>query len=49
MSAAEEKAIAELTVRALKAMYTDTSYTLFFNIVDRFRELTGMKSSNDPT
>ena len=41
MSAAEGQAIAELTVRTLKAMRTDTSFTLFFNLVDHFRELTG--------
>lgn len=41
MSSAEGQAIAELTVRTLKAMRTDTSFTLFFNLVDRFRELTG--------
>ena len=41
MSAAEGQAIAELTVHTLKAMHTDTSFTLFFNLVDHFRELTG--------
>lgn len=41
MSAAKGQAIAELTVRTLKAMHTDTSFTLFFNLVDHFRELTG--------
>ena len=41
MSAAKGQAIAELTVHTLKAMRTDTSFTLFFNLVDRFRELTG--------
>ena len=41
MSAAEGQAIAELTVHTLKAMRTDTSFTLFFNLIDRFRELTG--------
>ena len=38
ISAAEGQAIAELT---LKSMRTDTSFTQFFNLVERFRELNG--------
>ena len=41
MSAAEGQAVAELTVRTLKAMRTEASFALFFDLVGRFRELTG--------
>lgn len=41
MSAAERQAVAELTVRTLKAMRSEESFGLFFDLVDRFRELTG--------
>ena len=41
MSAAEGQAIAELTVRTLKTMRNDESFALFFDLVNRFCELTG--------
>ena len=41
MSAAEGQTVTELTVRTLKVMRTEESFTLFFDLVDRFRELTG--------
>ena len=41
MSAAEGQAVAELMVCTLKAMRTDASFTLFFDLVDRFCELIG--------
>ena len=39
MSAAEGQTITELTVRTLKGMRTEESFTLFFDHVERFREL----------
>ena len=39
MSAAEGQTITELTVRTLKGMRTEESFTLFFDHVGRFREL----------
>ena len=44
MSAAEGQAVAELTVCTLKAMRTEASFDLFFDLVDRVQELT----STDP-
>ena len=41
MSAAEGQAIAKLTVRTLKTMRNDESFALFFDLVNRFCELTG--------
>ena len=41
MSAAEGQAVAELTVRTLKGMRTEESFALFFDLVDRFRVVTG--------
>ena len=41
MSAAERQAVAELTVRTLKAMRTEASFDLFFELVNRVQELTG--------
>ena len=41
ISAAEGQAVAELTVRTLKAMRTEASFDLFFELVNRFQELTG--------
>ena len=43
VSAAEEQAVAELTVRTLKAMRSEESFGLFFDLVDRFCELTGIE------
>lgn len=40
-SAAEGQAVTELTVRTLKGMRTEESFALFFDLVDRFRELNG--------
>ena len=44
MSAAEGQAVAELTVRTLKAMRTEESFAMFFDLVNRFHEMSGTDS-----
>ena len=44
MSAAEGQAVAELTVRTLKGMRTEESFAMFFELVNRFREMSGTDS-----
>ena len=44
MSVAEGQVIAELTMSMLKAMHNDESFALFFDLVNRYCEL----SQTDP-